>query len=64
MSSCASGVVRSILFSSCCLVRISTFGLSIQYANEKSIFPFDFFLLSSDELEPQDTFFMFFEWKC
>jgi hypothetical protein len=34
---------------------ISTFGLSIEHVNKRSISSFGFFLFSSDELELQDS---------
>jgi hypothetical protein len=51
MSSHAFSVEIFILDSFFLMVEISTFDLSIQHINERSISPFGFFLLSSDELE-------------
>jgi hypothetical protein len=58
MSICISEVKRLICGSSCSNDGILTFGLSIEFVNEKYMPPFGFFLHSYDELEPQDSFFL------
>jgi hypothetical protein len=47
MSSCASGIGRSISSSSCFDIGTSTFDLSIGSINERSIFSFVFFYFLS-----------------